>query len=184
MLAACEPDGSGILVTETRDVGGTFNRIDAREGVTVDVTVDVTAVSSVSVTYDDNLIDRISTRLVDATLVIDVDGRSLGSTGDGRAVTVVMAELDQIKTGSGSNVTARGAADRYEVEATSGSNVDAGNLNAAGVFVDVSSGANVVVRATDEVVGEASSGSNVDVLGNPASVDIDDSSGSNVNVRP
>jgi len=52
------------------------------------------------VTYDDDLIDRITTRVRDSTVIIEVDGSSLGSTGPGRAVSIVMSELVEIDRGS------------------------------------------------------------------------------------
>jgi hypothetical protein len=79
VLAAGEPEGPGTLVARTIDAA--LDRIDVGDGITVDLTVGSAAWPAVLVTYDDDLIDRITTRVRDSTVIIEVDGSSLGSTG-------------------------------------------------------------------------------------------------------
>jgi len=181
LVYACGETGSGNIVTETRDVGS-FSRIEASAGVNVDLVVDAGRQPGVSVTYDDNLLDRVATQVEGDTLVIKHSG-SIRLLGDGRFVTVVVADIEGIGASSGSNITGSGATESYSVGASSGANVDLRALTAARVEVDASSGANVNVSASDSVRADASSGANVDIYGNPADVSADESSGANIDVR-
>ena len=60
VAAACGPAGSGEIVTEFRDLGP-FDRISISEGLDLALQMVPGAAQQVSVTYDDNLFDRIGT---------------------------------------------------------------------------------------------------------------------------
>lgn len=181
LLASCGETGSGNIVTETRDVGS-FTSIEVGSGVNVELLIDPDRDAEVSVTYDDNLLDKVGTDVEGDTLVVGHTG-SIRLLGDGRFVTVVAADIEAIAGSSGANITGSGADEEFSVDASSGANVDLRELNATRVVVDASSGANVSVFASTSALVDASSGANVDIYGNPADLTADESSGANIDVR-
>ena len=84
---------------------------------------------------------------------------------------------------SGSDVDIAGSCVTLEVDASSGSDLDAGDLRCETVTVQASSGSDVSVAASKRVTGKASSGSEVRVSGAPPDVQVDKSSGADVQVR-
>ena len=180
-LAACGSTGSGNLITETRDVGS-FARIDMSRGVNVELTVDPNASQTVSVTYDDNLLDNVVTRVDGDTLIIELEGFLL-NIGGGRSVTVVTDGIEGIEASGGSDLTGSGVVDSYQLKASGGSDVDLRNLQASSVEIDASGGTDVKVFASESITGEASGGSDVEIFGSPANVNVDESGGADVTVR-
>ena len=106
--------GSGNLVTETRDVGS-FTRIDVRGGANVELRVDPSVLQSVSVTYDDNVVDFIVTEVDGNTLVIDTRGLFSTTGGPRRLVTVITDRIDEITTRNGADVTGNGVTESYRL---------------------------------------------------------------------
>lgn len=182
LLAGCDGEvGSGEIVTEERSVDA-FDNLDIRDGVNVELTIDAGADPSVSVSYDDNLLDNVITRVSGDTLVIEFSGSIVSFGGRGRVVNVVVDSIDQIETSGGANLTASGSIGSYTLEASGGANADLSGLEAASIEVRVSGGANVEVFATEEIEGDASGGANLTVVGSPGTVAIDSSGGANVDV--
>ena len=182
LLAACDGEvASGELVTEERSVDP-FDSLDIRDGVNVELTVDSGADRSVSVTYDDNLLDNVITRVSGDTLVIEFSGSVTSFGGRNRVVDVVVDSIDQIELSGGANLTASGSIAGYTVEASGGANADLSDLQAGKIEVRVSGGANVEVFATEEIEGEASGGANLTVVGSPGTVAIDTTGGANVDI--
>ncbi len=177
-LAACGTAGSGTIVSSVREASG-FEGIEVSDGLNLEVDVAAGLAYSVTVNYDDNIIDRVITRVVGGTLVIEFDG-DVNFTGSGRSVVVTMPQLASLDASGGASVSAEGATDRISIEASGGSSVSTGGLQATDVVIDASGGASVTLFATASVTGEASGGSSVDVLGAPGVVDVDTSGGSNV----
>lgn len=183
MLAACSNIGSGNLITETRDVGD-FDSIDVSAGINVELTVDPSADQNVTVTYDDNVIDDVVTRVSGDTLIIEYRTSFVGSIGgSGRVVEVTAPDLVDVDISGGADLTATGDVDSYRIDASGGADADLRDLEAVNVEVDASGGADVSVFATGTVEGDASGGSDVTVYGDPDSVLIDTSGGANVNIR-
>ena len=180
-LTACGSTGSGNLITETRDVGS-FTRIDAGGGVNIDLTVDPNASQSVSVTYDDNLLDNVVTRVDGDTLIVELEGAFL-VTGSGRFVAVVTDFIDGIEASGGSDLTGNGVIESYQLRASGGSDVDLRDLKASSVEIDASGGTDVQVFASESITGTASGGSNVEVSGSPATVNVDQSGGADFTIR-
>jgi hypothetical protein len=180
-LAACGEVASGDIVTEDRAVDA-FNNLDIRDGVNVELTVEDGAETSVSVTYDDNLLDNVVTRVSGDTLVIEFSGSITSLGGRDRAVNVAVDSIDRIEVSGGANLNASGAVDSYTLEASGGANADLSDLEAASVDVEVSGGANAEVFATDEIKGDASGGANLTVLGSPGTVAVDTSGGANIDI--
>jgi len=182
VATACGTSGSGDVVTEFRDIGA-FAAIDVGSGIAVELTVDSGAAPAVSVTFDDNLVDRLVTSVEGSTLVIEFDG-SFRTSGSGPMVAVTAVRIESLEASGGSSVTGTGAVDAYRVRASGGSSVNLRDLDAATVEVDASGGSRVVVFAAASVSGEASGGSSVDVYGTPASSSVAESGGAEVIIHP
>ncbi len=177
-LAACGTTGSGTIASSVREVSS-FESIEVSDGLNVEVDVAAGSAYSVTVNYDDNIIDRVITKVVGGTLVVEFDG-SVNFSGSGRSVMVTMPLLESLDASGGASVSAEGATDRVSIEASGGSSVSTGGLQASDVVVDASGGASVTLFATASVTGKASGGSSVSVLGGPGVVDVDSSGGSSV----
>lgn len=183
-VAACGMTGSGNLITEERDVGE-FDSIDVSAGIDLILTIDPDAEHSVTVTYDDNIIDEVDTRVRNGTLFIDyrTSLTLVGSFGSDRVVEVTAPALDGIEASGGSSVVASGRLDAYSVTASGGADTDLRDLEAEEVEVDASGGADVEIYARDSVTGEASGGADVEVFGDPDNVRVDTSGGADVRIR-
>jgi hypothetical protein len=178
-IAACGPIGSGDLVSEEREVGE-FEGIHVSGGIDLDLTVDPAAAVSVTVVYDDNLLERIETEVEGTTLVIRSRG-SYSVSGPGRLVEVTTPVLEELAASGGSDVDGSGTLDMLLIAASGGSDLDLSDLVAGSVSVNASGGSDVTVNVTEEVVGSASGGSDLIILGDPASQHIDVSGGADVN---
>ncbi|MFQ5966544.1 MAG: GIN domain-containing protein [Acidimicrobiia bacterium] len=175
-------EGSGNLVTERREVGS-FIGIEVRGGANVELEVDPGLSQSVSVTYDDNLLDNIVTRLEGNTLIVDTEGSFRTTGGTRRFVTVTTDHIEAITTSGGADVTGQGVTESYRLEASGGSDVDLLDLRASSVEIDTSGGTDVLVFASESITGEASGGSDVSVFGSPATFSVSSSGGADVNLR-
>lgn len=102
------------------------------------------------------------------------------SSGADIAVTDAMLGRAIINASSGSDVEIAGSADTIEASASSGSDIDADDLRAKTARVEASSGANVSVQASTGITASASSGGDIEVSGNPATRDVDESSGGGI----
>lgn len=180
VFAACGAVGSGDIITETRQVGD-FDRIEISGGIDVDLHVDPAAEQEIIVTFDDNLMDRIITRVTGSTLMIGFES-GVQFTGGGRFVAVIANDLEALEVSGGSDVNGSGAVDFYLLEASGGSDAELRDLIAEDVDVDASGGANVDIYASSTVEGDASGGSDVTVHGDPETVIIDTSGGADVNI--
>lgn len=177
-LLACGPVGSGEVVSEQREVGD-FAGIQVSGGIDLVLTVDEGADPSVTVVYDENLLDRIETVVDGGTLVIRSRG-SFSVLSPGRRVEVTTTTLQELSSSGGSDVEGSGAADSLVLGASGGSNLDLSDLTIGSVVVTMSGGSNVTVNVTDEIVGNASGGSDLTILGDPAGQRVDVSGGADV----
>ncbi|MCZ6737465.1 MAG: DUF2807 domain-containing protein [Actinobacteria bacterium] len=178
VVSACGLTGSGDIVTEEREVGS-FRGISICGGVDVELVVDPSAVQSVWVTYDDNLLDRVETRVESDVLVVELSG-IVNVIGSGRFVSITMSEVDTIDAGGGSDLTAIGETDSYQLNAGGGSDTDLSGLRASLVEVSVSGGADARIFTSDSAIGQASGGSDITVFGSPAQLNISTSGGADV----
>jgi hypothetical protein len=174
--------GSGNLATETREVAA-FSELDISSAVNVDLTVDASVGHSVTVTYDDNLLDNLVTRVAGDTLVIEFQGSVNLTGGADRSVAVTMPAVTSIDVSGASSVTATGSTASYRLDASGASQVDLRNLEVVDAEIDVSGASNVDVFATGTVSGSASGASDVTISGKPASVLVDSSGASNVDIK-
>jgi hypothetical protein len=178
LLAACGPAGSGNIVSQERETGQ-FESIEVSGGIDLTLTVDAAADGSVTVIYDENLLDRIVTEVDGTTLVIR-SGGNFNVFGSGRRVEVTTATLEELSVSGGSDVDATGSLDRLVVSASGGSDLDLSDLVVDSMVMAASGGSDVAVNVTGEIVGNASGGSNLTIRGQPARQDIEVSGGADV----
>ena len=165
----CGPAGSGNIATVERGVPA-FDRIHISEGLDLALEFGPGG-QRVMVTYDDNLVDRISTEVIDGELIIEI-AESFRVTGSGRFVTVKTPELTILEADSGADIRATGATGSVRLVASGGASLDFSLLNVTDIEVEASGGAYVAVTATGAVTGEASGGAEVLVIGDPARVEV------------
>jgi hypothetical protein len=147
-------------------VGQLFNGGNA---ITLDITMPDLAGITASSGADVDIAALTSPRLeLDASSGADI---SLTDAVLGEAI---------LSSSSGSDIAIAGTAASIAANASSGSDINAGDLVARHAVARASSGANITVHASDSVRAEASSGGDVAVRGNPATRDIDESSGGGV----
>lgn len=174
--------GSGNLVTETREVG-TFTAIEVSGAIALDLTVAADADPSVSVTYDDNIVDHVVTRVSGDTLVLEFDGNVNLTGSAARVVAVTMNELTALQTSGATDVKATGSTSTLEVDSSGASSVDLLDLIATDIQVEISGASTVDLSATGTVSGSVSGASNLNVYGEPASVLVDSSGASSIDIK-
>jgi hypothetical protein len=174
--------GSGDLVTEERDLKE-FTRIETRGAVDIFVTVGES--QQVSLTFDDNLIDLIETRVRGKTLKIS----SEESYSSRRAckIEISIPELEEVRvTGSGDveifnlsgdyfeftvsgsgDMRAEGEIDELDIRVSGSGDVDTRDLIAADANVKISGSGDVKVYAAEGFYGRVSGSGDIDVYGNP-----------------
>ena len=180
-VAACGTAGSGNLMTEQRDVGD-FDSVRVGGGINLVLEVVPGGSQEVTVTYDDNLLDRVVTEVRGDTLVIENEG-SFNIFGGGRFVTVVTPSLELLTASGGADVEGSGSTDGYALEVSGGADVDLRSLQAESVELEASGGADVSVTATESITGSASGGADVTVHGDPANARVETSGGADVDFR-
>jgi len=132
-------------------------------------------------------------KLVALTASGGSDVRTDGAlTGDALKVDVsggsdVMLDLAvdtlELNTSGGSDASLTGTARAARLTSTGGSDLNAGRLTAGEATVNSSGGSDLVVAVRDKITGHASGGSDVAYIGQPSSVDVDSSGGSDVTRR-
>jgi len=177
LLLACGPAGSGDVVSEPRDIGS-FTGIEVSGGIDLLLVVDPDAPVSVTVVYDENLLDLIETEVIGSTLEIERRG-SISFVGDGRRVEVTTPVLEMLGASGGSDIAGSGSLDELELAASGGSDVDLSDLSVASMTIDISGGSDARVNVTGEISGGASGGSDIRIIGDP-SQNLDVSGGSDV----
>jgi len=85
-----------------------------------------------------------------------------------------------LDTSSGSDARLRGKTKTFKAEASSGSDINAGDLESKICNVRASSGSDATVNVSDELYAKASSGADIKYYGNPGIRDTDESSGGDV----
>ncbi len=172
VLSACTT-GSGNIVTEGRTVDD-FQRIEIGSAVNVELVVEPGAKTTVSVTYDDNLIDRVKTEVRSATLVISLDG-SVSTLGGGRFVGVTVDSLEAIEVSGAVDLKGSGEVNTYDLTVSGASDVDLRDLTANEVIIQVEGASEVSIWASQSVTGDVSGASDVTVHGDPGNVNVETS---------
>lgn len=88
-----------------------------------------------------------------------------------------------IDASSGSDAEIKGKVKYLTAEASSGSDIDASELESVNCKVNASSGSDISINVSEELVAHASSGADIVYYGNPKMRDIDESSGGDVSRR-
>jgi len=104
------------------------------------------------------------------------------SSGADAKMDVHAGELS-CSVSSGADADLWGFADYFYAKASSGSDLNARELSAKVCKAKASSGGDVTVNATEEIDASASSGGDISYYGDPKQVDVNTSSGGNVNRR-
>lgn len=128
----------------------------------------VTASSGSKVTIDGNLQGDFSVK---------------ASSGSKVDVQMIKGGAVTAHTSSGSQIRLAGSCASLDAQASSGSDLDAEDLQCENVSVQASSGSDVSFGAAKIVTGRASSGADVKVRGRPDTVQVEKSSGADVVVR-
>lgn len=111
------------------------------------------------------------------------DLRASASSGSELEVASLKGGTVKASASSGSDLSIAGSCVSLEAEVSSGADLDAGGLHCETVRVQASSGSDASVFASKGVSGSASSGSDVSVAGAPPLVQVEKSSGGDVDVR-
>lgn len=120
---------------------------------------------------------------------VDVKGPVAGeftvdsSSGSDVQVAGILGGSVKAQASSGSDLELSGSCTSLDADASSGSNLDARSLRCETVRVQASSGSDVSVSASRSVAGKATSGSEVQISGAPPTVQVEKSSGADVEVR-
>ncbi len=124
-------------------------------------------------TVDSAALARVSGKAAQ-TVVFNVE------SGGQLEVSQLDSELVRVHASSGGDLEISGRCSTLEVTASSGADVDLEKLRCQDVRVVASSGADVDVTATTRLQGDASSGGDISVEGQPAQREVRSSSGGNI----
>lgn len=157
-----EVQGSGNVVTQSRNANENFTSVSGSRGL--EVIVEQHAERSITVEADDNLQEHIKTKIEDGTLKIssDVGIRKAGA----KRVIVSLPVIESISSSSGATVKSKNTlkGNSMGLSSSSGSHLE--------VNVDVT-----------ELKCESSSGSELKAYGKTEKLEADSSSGSNINTK-
>ncbi len=152
--------GSGNVISDTRNIVGEFTSVSVSNGL--DLVVVQSDSKSVVVAADDNLIKRISTKVVDGVLVISSDFNSYSSNST-KKITVKLPNI--------TNLTAKRGADMKSI----------GTIKGEDVTVKAESGSDIqLVIESDNINVKSASGSDIAIDGKALSMNVAASGGSDI----
>ena len=180
-------NGNGNVITQERAVNQDFDKVRGSSGINVYLREG--SENKIVVEADENLIDLIETTISNGKLTI----RSSKNIGRSKAkkVHVTFIKLSSIEASSGADVIGKsviknetisldcssgadlevsGKASTMYANASSGSELNAKNLNTLICNAKASSGADIIVTVKDKINTKASSGGDVRYYGDPVSV--------------
>ncbi|MCB0442856.1 MAG: DUF2807 domain-containing protein [Flavobacterium sp.] len=175
--------GNGNVTTVNRPVSGEFTNIEVSHGIDVEVTQ--SNAKSIQVKADDNIIDYITTDIVDGTLRIALE-KSVKNTKS-KKVFVTLPNIESLRTSSGALIESKNTlvVSELETKASSGSEIKL-DVEAERITCETSSGSDIQIKGKAlKLEAESSSGSEIeanDLLAND--VTAKSSSGSSINVNP
>jgi hypothetical protein len=176
--------GSGDLITESRPVGGFDEIVVLGSG---NVVVDVDGSESLEIEAEDNIIEFLTTEVVNGRLELGVESGKLLSPSRDITYTITASQLKAVTINGSGNIAATGIdTDTFEVTISGSGDVEpAGTSNhlqvtisGSGRFdgtalesatgdVEVSGSGNVVVNVTDELTVRVSGSGDVEYIGDP-----------------
>ena len=108
--------------------------------------------------------------------------RLVASGGSDVVIDVSVATLD-VQASGGSDVRLSGSARSARVQSSGGSDLNASGLTADEADVNSSGGSDLSIAVRDKIVGNASGGSDISYTGEPSTVNVNSSGGSDVRRR-
>ncbi len=165
ILHSCEMHcvtGSGHVTVEHRPVTSEFKNVKASNGL--DVIVEQSEKTSITVEADDNVQKHISTKIENGVLIISSDCNSyINAT---KTITVQLPAISGIVTSSGANLHSKNT------------------LKGEQISVKASSGADIKIGIeTDKATCETSSGSHINIVGKAIELETASSSGSDIDAK-
>ncbi|PWB73092.1 DUF2807 domain-containing protein [candidate division GN15 bacterium] len=180
--------GSGTMATQIRDVGS-FTKIEVTMGI--DVYVTVGSPQQVKLTFDDNIIDRIRTRVRGNTLEIDtrssldcdsdckieitvpaIEAFSLAGSGNIEIHGVNGDEFSIDLAGSG-DIRVSGKTRSVSIDVAGSGDIDTRELIAEDAEVDIAGSGNVRVYAEKSLEADVSGSGDIRYYGDPENVESD-----------
>jgi len=155
--------GSGNVVIDTRNITQEFAGVAVSGGI--EVVVVQSDATSVVVEADDNLINHISTNVIDGVLIISSDYTSFSSNATMK-VTVRMPNIIKLTASRGSDLNTLGVikSDKMDIKAESGSDIQ-------------------IAIESDYIDAKSSGGSDIEISGIALSLDISTSGGSDIDAK-
>ena len=139
-----QTQGSGNVITQERTISKDFTKVEANQGI--NVIIQQSDKKSVVVEADDNIIDRITTKVVNGVLIIESENGF--NTQNTPEVVIKMPIISGLASNTGASITGNNNLITENIE-----------INASGA-----SEINIEVEA-DNIVIESNSGSEVKVIG-------------------
>jgi len=165
-LTSCQFNGikgSGNVTTENRTVTDSFNSIKAERGL--DVVLEQSTETSITVIADDNLHSHIKTTVNNGVLKITADVNNFINV-DSKKIVVKMPNIESIQVSSGASFEAKNTINSNTIALKSSSG---GSLN--------------IAIESEKATSEASYGSTMRISGKAISHETAASSGSNINAE-
>jgi hypothetical protein len=178
-------EGSGELATESREVGP-FKKI--KLSGSYDVFVTVGQKQKVTITFDDNLIDLIETRVRGRTLRIyseesfssqrgcrvdisvpELEMVALYGSGDVEVVDIDSDEFVLTISGSG-DMTAEGRVGELDIRVSGSGDIDGRRLEAEDAYVQISGSGDVKVSVARSLDARISGSGDIDYWGSPEDI--------------
>jgi hypothetical protein len=171
-------DGDGNVTTETRIEGESFDEIKAAAGIEVFLTEGTE--TKVVIEADNNLHEIISATIENGKLTIKTE-ENIGRSKSKKAY-VTYTSLKGIYASSGSEISSTSVlkSETLDLDASSGSDIDAKELLVVTCVAEASSGAGITVNVKDNLKAKASSGGDINYYGNPTAVTNNSSRSGNV----
>ena len=178
-------EGSGDLITEERDVRQ-FDKI--KSSGSFDVFVEVGPAQSVKITFDDNLIDIIETKVRGKTLRIDneesflsdhvckveitvpeLEAVTLSGSGNVEVVALKSDIFECSISGSG-NIEVEGEVQEVDFKISGSGEIQAEDLEADDAYVKISGSGDVRLQARESLEARVSGSGSIYYSGNPNSL--------------
>ena len=127
-----------------------------------------------------NSLKATSGSAVRSKTTIQSDEISIDASSGASVRMTVAANSVATNTSSGATIRVAGTADNHAAKASSGSSIKAYDLISKNVIVNVSSGANIDIHASEKIEARASSGGDIDYKGTPEKVIVKTSSAGSI----
>lgn len=115
-----------------------------------------------------------------STNTISTENLTIKTTSGSNMKLDVNASSLYCESSSGSNLGVSGKTNNLIAVATSGSDIKARNLMAISCEVKATSGADITINTSKELIAKATSGGDIKYFGNPEKVDVSDNSAGNI----